>query len=105
MAEETAVAVFHIEWCVIYCAEDCCAMKWMNGLHALMLWGAGNCKVALLAIQLADRTTTYDTSNWTDVVESGSLVYNQCVAHTERERGVHVPSGGYALTGKLTRLY
>ena len=67
--------------------------------------GAGDCRLALLPIQLADLTIPHDTTTWAGIVISGSLLYTQCVAITEREGELHIPSGGIVLTGKPHQLY
>lgn len=77
MEAEATIAVFEVEW----------------GLQ-----------ISSAAIQLVDQTITYDTAAWLDIVLSGSLIYNQCVALTEREGGLKIPSGGHVLTGNHGRL-
>ncbi|KAF6219673.1 hypothetical protein HO133_004142 [Letharia lupina] len=78
--------------------------QWRRKQRLPFLRSNGGCKLALLAIELVDHTITYDTTTWADIVESGSLIYNQCVSPTETEGGFHIPSGGYVLTGDHGRL-
>ena len=68
-------------------------------MPSFALSDTGGCKLALFAVELIDHTTTYDTTTWTDIVLSGSLIDDQCVALRDRECGGCVSSGGYVLTG------
>ena len=61
--------------------------------------------MALLAIELATRFKTYDTASWADIVESGSLIQDQCVAPSDGEGGRRIPLGGSVLTGQLDQIY
>ena len=61
--------------------------------------------MALLAIELSTRFKTYDTATWASIVESGSLIQDQCVAPTDEEGGHRIPSGGNVLTGQRDRIY
>ena len=59
----------------------------------------------MLAIELSTRVKTYDTASWANIVESGSLIEDQCVAITDEEGGLRIPLGGNVLTGQLDRIY
>ena len=59
----------------------------------------------MLAIELSTRVKTYDTASWANIVESGSLIEDQCVAPTDAEGGLRIPLGGNVLTGQLDQIY
>ena len=63
--------------------------------------GAGQCKLALLAIEFSTRTKTYDTASWASIMKSGLLIEDGCVAPTDEQGGLRIPLGGNVLTGQL----
>ena len=61
--------------------------------------------MALLAIELTTRVKTYDTTSWANIVQSGFLIEDQCVAPTDGNGGLRDPLGGNVLTGQLNQIY